>query len=546
MAWLANPWLPSYALAGPWPMAKMTRREFLARGASAGIAVSLLPGCELLSDRGVTTPKRAAEAGSIDPGVISRFRAGLKGHLVLPGDASYDRARRIFSWNSKTDKNPAMIVRCGSSTDVVRSVDFARSHELEIAVRGGGHDVQGSSVCEGGIVIDVSPMKRISIDLNRRVARVETGLTAGELSGACRVHGLAAALGCDAAVGISGLTLGGGVGWLAGKYGAACDNLLSVELVTANAETVVADANQNQELFWGMRGAGANFGIATAFEYQVHPVGRIFGGFIAYPISQAREFLLVYRELMANAPDELVVEFFSMAAFDRTRFRQPIVMAIACYCGDSDNGEKLLRPLRTFSRPIADSIRPMQYIALQRRPPLDFDRKLLGAKGIAKAALRSFDETPGYTYWRGAPIENLSDEAIAALIGQMQSAPPGWSVGVGHHIHGAISRVATTETAFIRRPGFSCFIEEDWRDPDQSEQAIGWVDKSSEAVQQFSASGTYVNFLSVAGDAAVESTYGTNYPRLAELKNTYDPQNIFHLNRNIRPASGRTGSLTNR
>jgi FAD/FMN-containing dehydrogenase len=509
----------------------MTRRRFLTYGASAGLWLSLARA--LASAAGEVTSE--APAG-LDSKALANFSAAIQGRLILPRDQAYESARRVYSWNPITDKFPAMIVCCAVPSDVIHAISFARANKLEVAVRSGAHDIQGSSVCGGGMVIDLSPMKHITIDRDRRIAHVGAGVTAGELNSAAHLHGLAACLGCDPSPAVSGLSLGGGMGWLMAKYGAACDNLLSTEIVTADGQIQVANAQQNQELFWGLRGGGGNFGIVTTFEYKLHPVKRVLGGFLAYPVSQARQFYAAYRELMATAPDELVVETVSMAAYEGIPFRQPIVMGVVCYCGDPEVGERILKPIRSLNQPLADSIRSISYTALQRHPPLSVGRVLLGNKGVGRAAIRPLDRHLQYNHWKAASIENLSDAAIDTLVARIEAAPRGWMVVVGHHMHGAVSRVGLAETAFIRRPGYSYFFEEDWFDPAEADVAMKWVDKSWDAMQPYSHQGTYVNFLSVPGEDAVKATYGINYPRLAALKRRYDPDNFFHLNRNIKPA----------
>ncbi|HYL59891.1 MAG TPA: FAD-binding oxidoreductase [Candidatus Acidoferrales bacterium] len=514
----------------------MTRRKFLTYGAAAPMALSLLGARAFAATPGELASTTSATPAGLDSKAIANLIKAIRGPVILPRDHAYDARRRVYSWNPVTDKFPALIVRCANQSDVVQSIAFAHANKLEVAVRGGAHDIQGSSVCGGGMVIDLSPMKHIAIDRDAQIAHVGPGVTAGELNTAAHLYGLAACLGCDPGPGVSGVSLGGGMGWLMAKYGAACDNLVSAEVVTADAQSQVASAERNQELFWALRGGGGNFGIVTGFEFKLHPVKKVFGGFLAYPVSQARQFYAAYRELMAMAPDELVVETVSMAAYEGIPFRQPIVMAIACYCGDPQAGEQILKPLRSLSQPLADSIGVIPYTALQRHPPLSVGRVLLGNKGVGSVAIKPLNRSLQYNHWKASAIENLTDAAIDTLVGRIEGAPRGWMIGVGHHMHGAVSRVDSSETAFVRRPGFSYFFEEDWFDPAEADAAMAWVDRSWDAMQPYSHEGTYVNFLSVTGDDAVKMTYGANYPRLALLKSRYDPDNFFHLNRNIKPS----------
>ncbi len=304
----------------------------------------------------------------------------------------------------------------------------------------------------------------------------------------------------------------------------------------ADGQSQVANAERNQELFWGLRGGGGNFGVVTTFEYKLHPVKTVLGGFLAYPVSQARQFYAAYRELMATAPDELVVETVGMAAYEGIPFRQPTVMGIFCYCGDPEKGERIIKPIRSLNQPLADSIRVIPYTDLQRHPPLSVGRVLLGNKGVGRVAIRPLDRNLQFNHWKASAIENLSDAVIDTLVGRMEAAPRGWIIGVGHHMHGAVSRVDSAETAFVRRPGYSYFFEEDWFNSAEADAAMEWVDQSWDAMQPYSHQGTYVNFISVPGEDAVKATYGANYRRLVSLKSRYDPDNFFHLNRNIKPS----------
>jgi FAD/FMN-containing dehydrogenase len=335
-------------------MSEVTRREFVRRAAIAGAALSCLPGRIFAAG----TP--ASSRSAFDTSTIQAFASGLHGRVVLPSDPTYESARRIFSWNPRTEKHPAMIVRCGAASDVAHAIEFAQVHKLEVAIRGGGHDVLGKSLCENGMVIDLSLMKAITVDTTQRVARVEAGVISDELNQAARNVGLAAVLGCNPAVGISGLTLGGGLGWLLGRFGAACDNLRSVELITADAKAVVASADENPDLFWTLHGGGGNFGVATSFEIDLHPAPPTVGGFVTYPRDKAREFYRFYRDYMKDAPDGLAVE---------TSLDTRSITAMVCYTGDPAQSDRTLKPLRSFGPLLHGSLEPMPYIEFPP-PPL--------------------------------------------------------------------------------------------------------------------------------------------------------------------------------
>jgi FAD/FMN-containing dehydrogenase len=503
----------------------ITRRGFLAGAALAGAALTLggarLAAASAASGGGAPIARRA----------LSELAASLKGRLILPGDHDYDAARRVASFNPATDKRPAMIVRCGDAADVVRAVAFARSERLEVAVRAGGHDVLGESVCNGGMLIDVSHMKALEVDSDAHVARAGAGLRAGEFNAAVQPRALAAALGCNPAVGIAGLTLGGGLGWFLGRYGAACDNLLSADVVTADARSLRASAAENADLFWALRGGGGNFGIVTRFELRLHPVGSVLGGYLAYRGEHAREFLRFYRDFMAAAPDGLVVELNLFG------HGEPTVVAIACYAGDAREGERVLAPMRSFGPPIADTVREVAYAHLTDRPSLSDFWRVMGLGGLAREMLGWLHGHPGFNHWKGGYLPRLSDAAIDSLLACTADAPAGWSAGIGHYMHGAVCRVAPDATPLVREPGgTSYFLSASWRYPGEADESMAWVDRSFVAIQRFASKASYINYLSSNSADAVRASYGPNYDRLVALKNKYDPTNFFHLNRNIRPS----------
>jgi FAD/FMN-containing dehydrogenase len=483
---------------------QITRRQLLKRAALAGSAL--------------TVPfiyrRYAHAAGEIAPVVVEKFRASLKGWLIIPGDKNYDLARRIYTWNASTEKRPALIVKCTNGDDVMRSVDFAHGHNLLTAVRCGGHSLLGLSTCDGGLIVDVSPMKGVGIDNVQGTVQAGAGLLAQELVAALSPRGMAPVLGECPTVGISGLTLGGGLGWLSGKYGAACDNLISATIITADGRTVTATAERNIDLFWAIRGGGGNFGIATSFQYRVHPVSEVLAGGIKFQFPLAREVLRFYRDFMATAPDEL------QALIYLTEIGERSLNVIVCYSGDVREGEKVVRPLRSFGQPMRDTVQRRQYVETFTMP--------------------LYDEFPvgPFNAGRNCYLERLSDEAIDVVLEQFAKAPqPGSALGLDHYMHGAVCRVARDATAFeLRAPGaLHIWIESDWQDPRRANESTAWVNGSWGALQRFSGERIYANYLSAVGENWVRAAYGSNYARLAEIKKKYDPTNFFRLNVNIKP-----------
>lgn len=442
---------------------------------------------------------------------VAELRCLLRGTVLCPGDAGYDAARRV--WNAMIDKRPAVIVRCAGAADVVTVVRFARDHGLEVAVCGGGHNVAGRSVPDGGLMVDLSPMKGMRVNPLRRTARAQPGLKLGEFDRETQAFGLATTLGAASDTGIAGLTLGGGYGWLDGKYGLACDNLLSVDIVTADGRLLTASATENEDLFWGVRGAGANLGVVTSFEYQLHPVGPVLGGLVLYPISNGKEALRFFREFSSTCPDEVTTVGLLMSAPDGT----PAFGIGACYCGPLADGEKVLKPLKTFGTPLADLVAPRSYVEMQR----------------------FFDEpwAPGQlNYWKTSLLRGPSDTAIDTLLDQAQRRPTPTCVIYCQQLHGIASRVRVTDTAFPHRfDHYDCGPFAIWQDPSDTEKCLRWARECWGALRPFYEPGVYVNALSDDADERVRAAYGPNYERLVALKNRFDPTNFFHLNANIRP-----------
>jgi len=452
-----------------------------------------------------------------------KFRNEFKGKIILPGDADYDRGRAPASFNPRTDKHPRFIARCMNADDIVSALEFARTRSLEVAVRAGGHDLLGASVCEGGIVIDLSQMKSIVIDREHRTARIEPGVRASDLNTATSPHGLAAVLGCHPGVGVAGLTLGGGLGWLLGRFGAACDNLVSADVISADGELRHASAGEDADLFWALRGGGGNFGIVTSLKYQLHPVDQVLGGLIAFRADVA-SFLRFYRDFMKAAPDALAAEV-SIVMID-----QPTILCRVCWSGDTTEGHRVLRPLREFGPPVADAISSVSYAHVTDRPGPEFSDRVFGPPpAVAPPAGMTYD------YWKGGSLKELKDHAIKQIASAMANSSTGMSIGIGHHMHGEICRVPDGATPLTRTSGqFTYFLDANWRNPARAEAAMAWVDDSWSAMRHFS-SIDYVNYLSSDSEESVRATYGGNYQRLVALKRKYDPANVFHLNRNIRP-----------
>jgi hypothetical protein len=448
-----------------------------------------------------------------DP-ALEALQASLRGELLRPGDAGYDSARRI--WNGMIDRKPGLIVRCVGVADVITSVTFARTHNLLVSVCGGGHGVAGNAVCDGGLMIDLSRMKGIRVDPARLTARAEPGVTWGEFDHETQAFGLGTTGGFVPSTGIAGLTLGGGLGFLMRQFGLTCDNLLSVDLVTAAGQLLTASATENADLFWGMRGGGGNFGIATSFEYRLHAVGpMVLGGLILHPLPRAKEVVQFYREFTSTSPDQLTTHLTFLYSPDG----QPIVAFIPCYSGPLEQGEEVIRPLRQFGSPVADTVGPMPYTAVQA----------MGGPLYPPGRLN---------YWKSSFLKELSDDAIETLIAQFATVPSSFSVAAVEELGGAISRVGRDETAFGERSApYSLIITSEWIDPAESEKNIQWARKFWEAMQPFESEAVYVNYLGTEGEDRIKAAYGpAKYERLVALKNKYDPTNFFRLNQNIKPS----------
>lgn len=462
----------------------------------------------------------AIHAVALDDTAVSRLARELRGELIHPGDATYDGARRV--WNGMIDRRPALIARCAAPDDVIAAAGFAREHGLLVAVRGGGHNVAGNATCDGGLVIDLTPMRAVVVDPERRTARAEGGARWGELDAAAAAHGLATTGGAVSTTGIAGLTLGGGVGWLARKHGLTCDNLRAVEIVTADGRLLVANEHEHADLFWAVRGGGGNFGVVTAFEYRLHPLTTVLGGMVLHPIERAGEALRFFRAFAAGAPEELSTLFYFFVAPPVTFLppelhNTPLVGLAVCYAGDPAQGEEVLRPLRRFGPPLVDEIRPTPYTAMQR--------------------LIDAGSPPGLrNYWKAGFLRGLDDDAIATIAAHLARAnAPGPFLEV-FQFNGAVNRVAPDATAFAHRAAqFDLTIGAKWTDPAADAHQIGWVRDCYTALEPFTTGGVYVNYLGDEGEQRVRAAYGANYDRLATVKARYDPDNLFRMNQNITP-----------
>ena len=437
------------------------------------------------------------------------------GHLLQPSDPGYDDARRVH--NGLIDKRPTLIARCRGTADVADAVKLARASNLEIAVRGGGHNVGGRGTIDAGLMIDLAPMKGIHVDAARRTARAQGGVLWKELNRETQLHGLATTGGVVGTTGIAGLTLGGGLGWLMPKYGLALDNLISAEMVMADGTICRAAADENPDLFWAIRGGGGNFGIAASLEYALHPVGpMIAGGLVAHPFQNARNVLRFFRETCATLPDEMMMVAGLLTAPDGSG--QKLVGVLAAHSGPLAEGEAAVKPIKAFGPPVMDAMGPISYCQMNG---------LLDAS-IPRGALN---------YWKAHFLTDLSDDCIAVIVDAFAGCPSPMCQVVVEHFHGAASRVPVQDTACAMRiTGFNLVIVSQWMDQRDNERCIAWCRDMYASLTPFLGSARYVNYIGEdeAGDPAAVA-YGANYPRLRELKSKYDPDNVFHVNVNIRP-----------
>jgi FAD/FMN-containing dehydrogenase len=446
---------------------------------------------------------------------VSEFARTFAGQLLQPSDSGYEEARRVH--NGLVDKRPALIARCQGPADVVDAVQLARKQNLEVAVRGGGHNVAGRATIDGGLMIDLVPMKGIHVDPKARTARAQGGVTWAEFNRETQLHGLATTGGVVSTTGIAGLTLGGGVGWLMSQYGLALDNLRSVDIVSAEGKVLRASAEEDPDLFWAVRGGGGNFGVAASFEYRLHPMGpSITGGLVAHPFDRAKDMLQFYRDITASLPDEVTVFAGLVHAPDGSGTK--LAAMIPCHCGPLEAGAAVMRPIKEFGSPVMDAIGPMPYCALNA---------MLDA-GFPKGALN---------YWKSSFLTHLSDEAIDGMIACFAECPTPMGSVLIEHFHGAATRIGISETAFPHRTeGYNLVVLSEWLDHAVTDRCIAWARDTYTAMSPCMGPGRYVNYLGDDEEEdAAAAAYGPNYRRLRELKARYDPENFFHMNQNIRP-----------
>jgi FAD/FMN-containing dehydrogenase len=460
-----------------------------------------------------------AVAASAEPN-IEAFRSSLRGTLIQPGDDGYDTARNVY--NGMIDRRPRFIARCADVADVIAAVNFARDNKLTVSIRGGSHNVTGFAVCDDGIVIDLSGMRGVRVDPKNHTARAEGGCTWGDLDHATHAFGLATTGGVLSTTGVAGLTLGGGIGYLTRRHGLSCDNLLSADVVTADGGFLTASPTEHQDLFWGLRGGGGNFGVVTSLEFKLHPVNIVLGGPVIYPVEQAGDVLRFYREYMAQAPDDMNAFFAFLVVppgppFPEHLHGRVMCALVSCYTGPMEKGEEVVKPIRQFGPPALDLLGPLPYPALQSM----FDALL----------------PPGlHHYWKADFINEISDEAIAIHAERGAKIPNMFSVMHIYPIDGAASRVGKDETAFSYRDArFVHIIAGVDPDPANMPAHTAWVRDYWNALHPYSAGGAYVNFLMDEGEDRIKATYQDNYQQLVAVKNRYDPANLFHMNQNIKP-----------
>ena len=448
---------------------------------------------------------------TLEEATLQSFADSLRGRLLQRGDDGYDEARKLF--NGMIDRRPALIAHCLGAADIAAAVRFAREHNLIVSIKGGGHSVTGNAVCHGGLMIDPSRMKSIRVDPAQQTVRAEPGMLGGELDRETQAFGLSTPVGSVSSTGISGLTLGGGQSWLASKHGLAIDNLLSVDIVTADGTLRTASATRHEDLFWGVRGAGHNFGVVTSFEYRLRPVGPVLGGMMILPLSQAVEALRFYRDFTASQPDALQTWAGLLTLPDGNQ----VLAIVPCYIGSLAEGERLLAPLRRFGSPVADTVAPLPYVAMQQ----------------------IFDPAfpPGrLNYWKSALAGRLTDELIEASVEHARKVPSPHTPILFIEMHGAYRRVGKTDTAYYHRDlQYDLIGVSMWTDPADTQRNIDWTQRLFAAWEPHLARAVYVNDLGDEGEDRARSAYGDNYPRLVVLKNKYDPTNLFRLNQNIKP-----------
>ena len=456
---------------------------------------------------------------------LAALKSTLGDRLLTPGSRGYDEARTI--WNAMIDRRPALIARCATTADVQQAVRVAAADNLLVSIKGGGHNIAGNALCDGGLMIDLSPMKRVEVDAEARTARVQPGVTLAELDAATQAHGLAVPLGINSTTGVAGLTLGGGFGWLTRKYGFTVDNLISAEIVTADGTLRRASEREHADLFWAIRGGGGNFGVVTSFEFRLHPVGpELYAGLVVYPFAQARKVLRAWRDFNATAPDELSVWAVLRKApplpfLPTSAHGTDVVVLPLVHSGDVESAERAAAPVLGFGEPIASHLGAMPYAGFQTA----FDALLTAG---------------GRNYWKSNNFRTLGDAALEVVIeAAAQSPGPECEIFVAQ-LGGAMARVAPDATAFVGRDAhYIMNVHGRWSDPRDDDKVRSWARRSFAAVAPHATGSGYVNFLTEDEGERVAASYGANHARLQALKTRYDPGNVFRMNLNIAPANGR-------
>ncbi|MFO1127665.1 MAG: FAD-binding oxidoreductase [Rhodospirillales bacterium] len=471
----------------------------------------------------VQVATRAGGRADIAEDVIADLRGRLRGSLLTADDPGYDEARAV--WNGMIDKRPGLIVRCAGAADVLSAIRFARTRCCLVSIKGAGHNIAGSAVCDGGLMLDLSPMKSVHVDPWNRTARVEPGATLADLDRESQAFGLATPLGINSTTGVAGLTLGGGFGWLSRSFGHAIDNLVSADVGTANGELLRASPDENADLFWGIRGGGGNLGVVTSFTFRLHPVGpEVLAGLVVYPFDRADQYLRQYRAFVAEAPDALTVWTVLRKApplpfLPADVHGKEVVVFALLYAGDAEEGQRAIEPIRHFGTPVGEHVGPMPFAAWQSA----FDPLL----------------TPGArNYWKSHDFAQLSDAALDLMVEYAGNLPtPECEIFIAH-LDGAAGRVAADAMAYPHRDArFVLNVHTRWRDPGDDQACIAWARSFFAATAPHATGGVYVNFLTADEQDRVHAAYGDNYDRLAALKAKYDPDNLFQVNFNVRPAA---------
>lgn len=489
----------------------MKRREFVGAGLALGAAWPITGWSAILRNAGDIAAKSLDGADLTLPGSsVEAFAASLRGDVLLPGNADYEARRRV--WNGSFNKHPALIASCTGASDVRRAVDFAREHQLLTAVRAGGHSLSGKSTCDGGLVIDLQQMQGVRVDPEARRAYLETGSLLGQLDHECTAFGLATTAGTVSDTGAAGLTLGGGFGRLGRRFGLACDNVTAFDVVTANGHFLRASDDENMDLFWGLRGGGGNFGVVTAIEYRLHPMSpTILGGYISWPLDQARDAMRYFRDISRDAPD--VVNLMFDLHWEETK---PVFGIEVCWSGDHAEGEQWLKPLRAFGNPASDNVAPMAYVKIQSKDDVIYPHG-------------------GHYYLKNGFVTKLTDDGIDIILDTFRRTPMQFAM-FADHCGGAYGRTAPDATAFPRRDmAFVLALFAGWQNPAESDE---WIAKARATWQGLAplTSGFYTNY--AAADtklAGFHENYGANFERLVTLKAKYDPTNLFRLNANVPP-----------